>query len=130
MKIFDLLYVQSTGQLFEMKDVMNVELLTVGYSGRGRWTNEPRSHALVGSGPIPRGKWKVLAARDLPRLGPVCIPLVPASYLTDTFGRSGFYFHGDNSRADRSASSGCIIVGRSIRDAISLVADRSLFVIE
>ena len=36
----------------------------------------------------------------------------------DMYGRSGFYIHGDNPRGDKSASEGCIILARPIREAV------------
>jgi len=38
---------------------------------------------------------------------------------TDTFGRSGFMVHGDNQALNHSASEGCIVAPRFIRDQIA-----------
>lgn len=123
-----LLYSQSSGEIYELDG--GFVRLGVGYSGRRQWTNQPSSDGLVGTGPIPRGRWKTSKAFTHDRLGPVCIPLAPASYLTDAKGRSGFYIHGDNSHGDRSASSGCIILGRGLRERIAALGQVDLYVIE
>lgn len=38
---------------------------------------------------------------------------------TETCGRSGFFIHGDNAKANRSASTGCIVVGKRARECVS-----------
>lgn len=125
-----ILYRQSTGDLYLGTGELHGDFTWVarGYSGRDRWTNDPRSDGLAGSGPLPRGEWTTGEAFLHARLGPVCIPLQP-SPLTDAKGRSGFFIHGDNSRGDRSASSGCIIVGRSVREMIAQYKGATLAVI-
>lgn len=119
------IFQQSTGDfgLGQVQDVNNEYFVAVayvlerGYSGRGVHLNRPDAQQLVGQGPIPRGTWIIQKARYHDRLGPVSIPLAPLDGR-DTFGRSGFYIHGDNRRGDKSASSGCIILSRAMRDMI------------
>lgn len=53
-----------------------------------------------------------------PRFAAPAIKLTPLAG-TDAKGRSGFWVHGDNTKGDRSASSGCIILARDRRKAIS-----------
>lgn len=86
----------------------------IAYSGKGSVRDDPDATALKGQGPIPVGIYRALAPRTHPTLGPVAIPL-EAHPSTETYGRSGFYIHGDNGRADYSASSGCIVCQRSAR---------------
>jgi hypothetical protein len=45
------------------------------------------------------------------------------------FERSGFLIDSDSSKHDKSASEGCIILDRNIRDKISASSDRKLFVV-
>jgi hypothetical protein len=45
------------------------------------------------------------------------------------FGRSGFLMHGDNIRLPGTASEGCIILPRDLREAIWNSADHTLEVI-
>lgn len=85
-----------------------------GYSGRGVYRDDPGSTKEVAKGPIPVGLYRCEKAVNHPTLGPAAIRLDPG--LTPMFGRSGFLIHGDNARGDYSASSGCIIVGREVRD--------------
>lgn len=86
-----------------------------GYSGRGSYLNDPSGEAFIGLGPIPVGQWRIGQAFSHPRLGHQAIPLYRAKIPYD---RSGFYIHGDNSRGDFSASNGCIILPRNVRDTI------------
>lgn len=89
----------------------------IAYSGKGVHRDDPAATALKGLGPIPVGIYRTLDHRKHPTLGEHAIPLDPHP-STETFGRSGFYIHGDNGRADFSASSGCIVVQRSARLAV------------
>ena len=45
---------------------------------------------------------------------------------TETFGRSGFMIHGDNIKAPGTASEGCIIQVRAIREAFWNSGDREI----
>lgn len=76
---------------------------------------------MVGQGPIPKGRWRLGYRQHHPRLGPAAIPLDPEEG-TATKGRSGFFIHGDNGRGDRSASSGCIILPKLVRDGLRVGA--------
>lgn len=105
-------YNSATGQMFFHDD-----LLAAGYSGAAPWTNNPEGEQLLSLGPIPRGLWRMGIHRHHPKLGPIAIPLSPLGYI---FGRSGFWIHGDNSKGDRSASSGCIILDRVTREKIGV----------
>ena len=70
-------------------------------------------------GPIPRGKWEIGAFFDDPGgKGQVVAHLTPCDG-TETFGRSGFLIHGDNSALNHSASEGCIVAPRVIREQIA-----------
>jgi len=99
-----------------------------GYSGAGRGKNNPALQAAVGVGPIPRGRWTVIARRDSPSTGPCTLVLVPDSN-NETFGRSEFRIHGDSIAHPGTASHGCIILPRAVRDAIWASGDRRLEVI-
>jgi len=99
-----------------------------GYSGAGRGKNNPAMQAAVGVGPIPQGLWTVIARRDSPSTGPCTLVLVPDSN-NETFGRSEFRIHGDSIAHPGTASHGCIILPRAVRDAIWASGDRRLEVI-
>lgn len=121
---------QSAGQLFH-----NGKLVSKGYSGKARGINNPALQTVVGIGPIPRGKWKILAPYNSKNVGPYALPLealdnnVGDDKHAET-GRGAFRIHGDNVRGDRSASKGCIILPRAIREQIWRSGDRELTVVE
>lgn len=117
-------YEQVTG-LFTI--MTPVPFRAVGYSGRGRGRNNPDLQAVVATGPIPRGEYRVGLPYTHPTKGPVVFRLTP-SEQNDMFGRSGFLIHGDNARGD--ASHGCIILPRNVRDLIAKNHVRRLFVIK
>jgi len=101
--------------------------VAMGYSGHGEGLNNPEMEAAAGVGPIPRGRWRIGPAERHPRLGPVAMPLTPDGH--DAHGRTAFFIHGDNSRGDQSASHGCIILPRSVRQEIAAGDDRELEVL-
>lgn len=120
-------YSQRTGRL-KLYDRRNLLKSELGYAGRGEGLNNPSAEGIRSTGPLPRGTYTVGSPVRHPRLGPLAFPLTQR--CGETFGRSGFYIHGDNRRGDRSASSGCIVVGPAMRAAIAeygptlLIVDR------
>lgn len=115
-------YSQSTGVLRSNEG----RWMGVGYSGNGAALNNPADETIHGHGPIPRGVWTLGAPTE--EKGPLTFPLTPSD-STKVFGRSGFLIHGDNSKLNLSASEGCVVLGRSIRNAIALNGDSILEVI-
>lgn len=113
-------YDQRSGCFYLADRQDGLTLIGRGYSGKGVGLNEPSFEDRVAEGPIPRGLWRVASSVTHQRLGPVCFPLAYGESGEEEIphNRSGFYIHGDNSRADFSASSGCIILPRSARDFI------------
>jgi hypothetical protein len=117
-------YQQSTGQL--RKDGA---LVGTGYSGHGDGVNNPAAQNEQRIGPIPQGVYRIGAPLDPPdHLGPLAMPLT-AQPGTETFGRSAFFMHGDNSQGNESASEGCIIMARLIRQTVAASPDRDLTVV-
>ena len=112
------LYEQRTGRFYLANREAVLAPLGRGYSGRGAGLNDPERENVKGEGPIPAGLWRLSRPINHPKLGRLSFPLAyeeagriaPAPY-----GRAGFYIHGDNFAANRTASSGCIILGPSIR---------------
>ena len=92
--------------------------LARGYSGHGAGLNNPDMEAVANVGPIPAGTWRIDPV-PLPEghLGPVALALTPDGF--DPHGRSLFRIHGDNAAMDRTASDGCIILSRPVRQAIA-----------
>lgn len=100
-----------------------------GYSGHGAGVNNPALQNVAQAGPIPVGLWKIASPITHPHLGILAFPLSPL-HGTETFGRSGFFIHGDNSLLNMSGSEGCIILGRAIRAALAHdVGDNTLEVV-
>lgn len=104
------------------------QLIGKGYSGHEWGKNNPDAQASVGIGPIPRGKWRMSSVKDSPNTGPFTIVLEP-EVGTDTEGRGDFRIHGDSIANPGSASHGCIILARAIREAIWNSGDHELVVV-
>jgi hypothetical protein len=120
-----------TGQLFDAAG----KLLGTGYSGKDPYKNDPSAEGMEGAGPIPRGNWKLVSLElTTPLHGPYVIVLEPDA---DTRGRvishgrdpSSFRIHGDSLKTPGSASEGCLIIGRPIREQIWTGTDHDLEVV-
>lgn len=98
------------------------------YSGNGVGLNNPAMENIHNQGPIPRGQYAIGEFFNDPEKGPIVCHLSPMEG-TDTFGRSGFMIHGDNQAVNHSASEGCIVAPRFVRDRISESPDRVLQVV-
>lgn len=101
-------YHQSTG-VFERDGVT----LFTGDAGHGAGVNNPSLQQQHNVGPLPQGRYTMLqfvAKATKTGLGTIRLQPDPANQM---FGRSAFCIHGDNSAHNRSASTGCIIIGRA-----------------
>lgn len=118
-------YSQRTGALIDPDGAV----IGYGYAGHPPFVNRPAAEGRENEGPLPTGNYIIEAAVDHPTCGPCSLPLAP--YPDNAMhGRSGFLIHGDDSTpADQSASAGCIILDRPIRDVIEASAVRELAVI-
>ncbi|KKC24944.1 tlde1 domain-containing protein [Sphingomonas sp. SRS2] len=120
---------QSAGELRRAGKVVSR-----GYSGNGRGKNNPSMQAARGVGPIPRGRWKVGKPYASGNTGPFTMPLYADDGKLDDVhqptGRSAFRIHGDSIANPGTASHGCIILPRAIRDLIWSSGDRDLEVVE
>lgn len=103
-------YSQSTGLLTNNRAI----IASGGYSGKGKWKNDSSSEALKNKGPIPKGRYLIGRPYNSNKVGPYAIPLTPTGH--NAHGRTDFLIHGDNSTS--TASEGCIIFPRSIREKI------------
>lgn len=115
---------QSAGILYR-----NGKIVAKGYSGRDYGLNNPDAQNAQGIGPIPRGIWSIIGRKDNGSTGPLTLILEPQPG-TDTCGRSQFRIHGDNAKLNKTASHGCIILPRHIRQLIWDSKDTVLSVIE
>lgn len=105
-------YSQGTGELVSPGGT----LAGCGYAGCGVCVNQPLMQWASDRGPIPRGNYTIGPPRDDEQMGPFCLPLEPDPN-NEMHDRFGFYIHGDNS--DSTASTGCIIMPRDVREEIS-----------
>ena len=118
---------QSSGELRR-----NGQVVAKGYSGKGRGRNNPTLEHARAIGPIPRGRWKIVAKYDSRRVGPYVLKVHAVDGTLDDIhagsGRGAFRIHGDN-RAT-AASEGCIILGLVVRRLIWESGDHDLEVVE
>jgi Protein of unknown function (DUF2778) len=112
-------YSQSTGDL-----TRNGTRIGTGYSGAGAGKNNGAMEGTPNVGPIPRGSYTIGAPYNTDTHGPHVMRLTPVGH--NALGRSGFLIHGDN--RTHTASQGCIILSRTIRDQISNSGDTALTV--
>jgi hypothetical protein len=96
-------YSSGTGRMYK-----DDNYVWTGYSGHGSGLNNPVYENTPFVGPIPRGSFTFGMPENHPKLGDWAIPIIPDPG-TNTFGRGGFYLHGDNSEHDETASEGCIV---------------------
>lgn len=120
---------QSAGTLHH-----NGVFVSRGYSGKGRGVNNPAMQGVQGVGPIPRGRWKLVNRYDSANVGPFTITLhavdATPNDTHDATGRGAFRIHGDSIRAPGTASKGCIILPRVIRERMWRSGDHDLEVVE
>ncbi|MBX9860636.1 MAG: DUF2778 domain-containing protein [Sphingomonas sp.] len=123
-----LVWDQSAGELR-----LDGQLISTGYSGKGRGRNNPALENVPGTGPIPRGRWAIKSIYDSASVGPRTIVLWSIDGTPDDrderTGRSAFRIHGDSIRAPGTASRGCIILPRKDREWIWRSGIRELEVV-
>ena len=117
-------YSQSSGEL-----ARNGKVYGTGYSGLGADKNVSADQTAVGEGPIPQGAWTIGPARNDPTLGQHVMALHPGPG-TNTYGRDGFFIHGDSFSHPGQASHGCIVLAFALREEISFSNDIDLTVTE
>lgn len=116
-------WTQREGQLWHAD-----KLVAAGYSGAGVGRNNPSAQAIHDVGPIPLGLYFIETPVDTRTHGPFVLWLVPDP-KNEMFGRSGFGIHGDSVTHPGSASEGCLVVARAVREAIWDSGDHELTVI-
>jgi len=121
-------YDQSSGELTH-----NGQFVSRGYSGKGRGKNNPSMQGVRGVGPLPAGNWLMAGVYNSKRVGPFTITLhstddSKVDDIHEPTGRSAFRIHGDSIRAPGTASMGCIILPRSVRERMWRSGDRHLVV--
>ena len=104
-------------------------VIGTGYSGHGAGLNNPAMQADADVGPLPQGKYTFgELIPHHPELGEYVIPLIPDP-ANEMFGRSGFFWHGNNLEHNHSASKGCIVSAFTVRQEAWESADHSLEVV-
>jgi hypothetical protein len=88
--------------------------------------NDHEKESVRDVGPIPCGEWTIGDEFKHETKGPIVMRLTPVGHKAH--GRDGFLIHGDNSKMDRSASNGCIILSRELRERISKSGAKKLIV--
>ena len=122
-------YIQKTGELLH-----NGEHVAVGYSGYDNpqtgqnGKNNPDLENVPEVGPIPVGQYSIGSPEDTLTHGPFVLPLTPDA-ANQMFGRDGFLIHGDSVVEPGTASRGCIIMARPVRDEVATSGDAALEVI-
>lgn len=103
-------------------------IVGTGYSGHGDALNDETKTNEKGKGPIPKGLWHLTTWEEHhPHLGDIVIHLMPDS-TTETFGRSAFFIHGDNQQMNYTASDGCIILSKDLREKLKDSGETKLLV--
>jgi hypothetical protein len=113
-----------TGRMFADNGLLE----GVGYSGTPAYKNNPQATHLVNNGPIPCGLYKILAPENTEKHGEYVLWLVPDP-SNQMFGRSEFGIHGDKIGSPGTASEGCIVLSRGVREAIWESGDHDLQVV-
>lgn len=115
-------YDQKTGKI-----TLHSAAAGTGYSGHDAGLNNPGLEAVSNVGPIPRGEWHIDRWDEKHGdKGPIVAVLSPVGH--DAHGRSAFLIHGDNALNNHSASHGCIIANRPIREALRASGETKLMV--
>ncbi len=112
-------YERTTGKL--TKD--SGELIGIGYSGHGEGKNNPSMEQIHNVGPLPKGKYMVGEPYTNPHSGPFTMNLTPDP-SNEMYGRSGFMLHGDSIPNPGTASTGCIIMNRAVRESVHAGSDK------
>jgi hypothetical protein len=117
-------YIQQTGELQQ-----DGKPVATGYSGAGPGKNNPDMQHVHNAGPIPQGSWTIAGPPvNTAAHGPYVLKLHPA-VETETYGRNGFLIHGDSKDKPGSASQGCVILPRAVREQVWKSGDQDLQVI-
>lgn len=117
------IYFQESGEL-----LLNGKYIGTGYSGAPEARNNPALEAVPNVGPIPTGDYAIGDPEDTLSHGPYVLPLTP-NPSNEMYERSGFLIHGDSIKTPGTASHGCIIMQRQVREAVHLSLDTVLRVL-
>jgi hypothetical protein len=121
-------YEQATGRMF-LVEAGARDLIGTGYSGSeaNGGKNNPHAQCERDIGPIPRGRYSIGAPFAGP--SPFSLRLTPDP-ANDMCGRDGLLIHGDSIADPGTASHGCIILDRTVRERIAASPIKLLRVVE
>lgn len=115
-----IVYDQASGHI-----TIRSTLIGTGYSGFGPGLDNPDMESVPSVGPIPRGGWKIERWDDHHgEKGPQVAALSPVGH--NAHGRSAFLIHGPHADDHQDSSNGCIIAGRTIRNALRASGETTL----
>jgi hypothetical protein len=121
-------WVQRSGFLYNATG----ELVATGYAGSGSGKNNPSkglSREMVPNvGPVPAGRYFIGPPYDTDTHGPYVLRLTPDAH-TEMYRRSGFLIHGDSIKNPGTASKGCIILPKAVRQQIWRSGDHEIRVV-
>jgi len=115
---------QNTGKLFDSQMVY----IATGYAGAPGYKDNPADEQLKDKGPLPVGMYVFTAPYNNIKTGPYTMNLVPDSD-NEMFGRGDFRVHGDSLTAPGTASEGCIVMPRAVREQMWNSGDHTLQVV-
>ncbi len=113
-------YEQSTGNVYNTSGTC----IGTGYSGKGEDKNNPASEGGFARGPIPCGIYSIEGPPYTSSThGPYVLHLIPDKETKDRILKLGrqpytFLMHGDSKLAPGTASEGCIIQSRMVREQV------------
>lgn len=116
-------YRQSTGELTDESG----GAIGWGYSGSPDAKNDPYKQDQHNIGPIPRGLYTIGDPFDSATHGPFAMHLTPDP-ANEMYGRGGFMIHGDSVKSPGTASEGCVIMPRVVREQVWGSSDHTLMV--
>ena len=119
----------STGKLYTPQGYY----VATGYAGGNmgknpEGVNNPALQDQHCIGPLPQGLYTMGTPVEGLPVGAFAIPLTPDPANT-MYGRSGFFCHGDNQAMNESASEGCFVMGRNIREQLASSSDQQIQVV-
>lgn len=104
-----------------------IGIIAHGYAGAGAGKNNPDMDDVPNTGPLPRGDYTIGRPYDSSH-SPYTLRLTPHPKNV-MHGRAGFLIHGDSVKNPGTASQGCIILPRAIRQKIFESGDHDLRVV-
>jgi len=127
------IYQQSTGNWSHVDDQTGATTnVGSGYAGAGAGLNNPDMQNIPNVGPLPQGGYTIGPQQNNVTNNGTQLPasmILTPDLGNNMYGRGGFLFHGDNPAQNQTASSGCPVGSRTLRNQVSGSGDNRLQVI-